>query len=122
MLTNASSGGTWTVQATCQKCGKPYMYIGDPVGDISQLICTCNQGASVSSGWPSYSELVGLDYRKRIADALERIAAALEAMKPEPKYYCAVCGKESDFFTTGPYGAKHEDANVCADCFDKLFS
>ena len=77
MMTSTSSSATWTVNATCPKCGKPYMYIGDPVGDVSQLICTCNQNVSVPSMWPSFTEP---NQQKRIADALERIATALEAM------------------------------------------
>lgn len=60
------------------------MYIGDPVGDITSMICTCNQGVSIPSMWPSAGEYVttisGPDQQKRIADALERIATALEAM------------------------------------------
>ena len=29
---------------TCPKCYKPYYYIGDPIGDISNLICACGTG------------------------------------------------------------------------------
>lgn len=125
MMTNVSSSGTWTVNATCPKCGKPYMYIGDPVGDISQLICTCPKDRIDWFGWyPTAGTATTItlpDHQKRIADALERIAAALEAMMPAPKHYCAACGKETEFYVSGPYGAKNEDAKVCADCFDKLF-
>jgi len=26
----------------CLKCGKPFIYIGDPVGNLEDLICTCH--------------------------------------------------------------------------------
>ena len=129
MMTNASSGATWGVNATCPKCGKPYMYIGDPIGDVSQLVCTCNQSVSIPSVWPSvgdgttsgYVTINQPDHQKRIADALERIATALEAMAPAPKYHCSACGKETEFYVSGPYGSKHEDEIICADCFDRAF-
>ena len=125
MMTNASSGATWVVNATCPKCGKPYLYIGDPIGDITSMICTCPKDKMDWNGWyptTSGSTTISLpDQQKRIADALERIATALEAMMPTPKYHCSACGKETEFYVSGPYGSKHEDEIICADCFDRAF-
>lgn len=40
----------------CPKCGKPYYYIGDPIGDIDNLICTCYKKENeaftfIQTGW-----------------------------------------------------------------------
>lgn len=40
----------------CPKCGKPYYYIGDPIGDVSQLICQCNNKKAVQ---PNYAPVYG---------------------------------------------------------------
>ena len=31
-----------TFSNRCPKCGKPYYYIGDPIGDMSTMICQCH--------------------------------------------------------------------------------
>ena len=125
MMTTGTTN-IWTIQAKCPKCGKPYYYVGDPVGDISQLVCTCNQSELRWNGWyPTTSGSTAISMpdptQLRIADALERIATALEAMAPAPKYHCSACGKETEFYVSGPYGSKHEDEIICADCFDRAF-
>lgn len=37
----------------CPKCGKPYIYVGDPIGDIAQLVCVCPKEyfVNMERGW-----------------------------------------------------------------------
>lgn len=37
------SNSSYTGDIICPKCGKPYMYIGDPVDNLEDLICTCGR-------------------------------------------------------------------------------
>ena len=44
-LDHLSDGLTWTTvsgNGYCPKCGKPYTYIGDVVGDPKSYICQCD--------------------------------------------------------------------------------
>ena len=39
----------------CEKCGKPAIYVGDPIGNIEDLICQCHKEetfkTSYNYGW-----------------------------------------------------------------------
>ena len=36
----------------CPKCGKPYIYVGDPVDNLSDLICQCYREEPTTYSYP----------------------------------------------------------------------
>lgn len=40
-MNNTYLTDTWNISSHCPKCGKPYIYVGDPIGNIEDYVCTC---------------------------------------------------------------------------------
>jgi len=72
----------YTSSGRCPKCGLPYMYIGDPINDITGVICTCSLHKDdvtykfTPAPFPPVTRTE--EYLERIAESLEVIARLLE--------------------------------------------
>ena len=49
-----NSNSTYNVSDRCEKCGKPFFYIGDPIGDIDNYICTCARKQTIAQDRVGY--------------------------------------------------------------------